>query len=265
MHMCLSASRLAFALLVLVLAAPLNAGSLPRKMPHRNTIRTILHDMKWPPDAAPHGVPASYDWSDGSAVVHRLDKVKRSILADYHAFTAWGQVYESIEGNPATNTRVQIRNLRAFVLSKSELRWFRAQSYPVVTGAMWREDFVGPPHHDADIRFEDGGGISVTVGNGYVFHFFPPERAPFDHSDVLGIWVSVQARLVVGDKNLPDDREKAKIVMNVGADLWPWMTGELAIAPEVGMGRFRYVTPYWRSYNMISLTPWQVRSFPPPL
>ena len=107
----------------------------------------------------------------------------------------------------------------------------------------------------ADTRKEKSGGISVTVGNGYNFHFYAPQRAPFHANRVAGIFTTVEARLIVDDTKLRDDRDRARILINMGCDLWETLSNELPAsqpAPEVGLGRFKYVTKNWQSFNMIS-------------
>jgi len=233
-----------------------------------NSIESVISDMKSPHDEKPHGVPDSYDWSQGPTM-HHLEKVNHATLNKFHALVAWGQAYEAAKGNPAKNARVQIRNIKAYVLSKRDQKWHLAQSYPIVDGASWREDMFMEINKPADMREEkDGGGISVMVGNGYNFHFFAPQRAPFQPKDVIGIFSTVEARLIVNNPKLPDDRDQARILLNVGCDLWKDLGNELPAgqaAPEAGMGRFKFVTKKWQAFNMITLTESQTRKYPPPV
>jgi len=76
-----------------------------------NFVDLIIDDSTLPHEGLPHGVPNSYLWATGP-VSH-----SESIPPEYHAMVAWGQVYEDVCGNPASNTRVQIRDIQAYRLS----------------------------------------------------------------------------------------------------------------------------------------------------
>jgi hypothetical protein len=119
----------------------------------------------------------------------------------------------------------------------------------------------------ADTRQETSGGISAVAGNGYNFHFWPRERALIDPADVEGIFVTVEARLVVDDADKIDDRTEARYLLNVGADYWldsdvGWQNG--ATNSGIGMGRFKYVEVEWKKFNMITLSRADVYKNPPP-
>ena len=87
-------------------------------------------------------------------------------------------------------------------------------------------------------------------------------------ASVAGVLVTTQARLVLDDPNGPDDRDQARYVLGVGADYWlslaaqwdQWKTNG-----DVGIGRFRYVTPEWQTYTMSSLDEAELRQNPPPV
>jgi hypothetical protein len=109
----------------------------------------------------------------------------------------------------------------------------------------------------------------VTAGNGYNFHFWNEGgRAPIDPTDVGGVFITAQARLIVGDRRKPDDRARARYVMSVGGDYWlnttaPW--DNFRTNGGIGGGRFKYVTSRWQAFNLITIPPNGVRQSPPPL
>ncbi len=231
-----------------------------------NSIDLIISDMALPHEGYPHGVPPSYDWAKGAV------SASQGIPQRFHAMVAWGQLYEDICGNPADNTRVQVRDIRAYVLSKKDNEWHLLQSSWRVVGAAYKESFVPPINRPGDMRKEPDGSISVKAGGGFNFHFYAPSRAIIDPGDVAAIFTSVQARLVVDDPSLPDDRERARYLLNVGADLWRNETVEYdkeENSPAVGMGRFRYVTTGWQSFNMLymegGINTSVLRRYPPPV
>lgn len=250
------------ALLLTAIAPLARAGQGAGPVP--TTIAAILDDMTLAPDAAPDGVPQSYDWADGAAHTHHLEDVPFSVLSRFHAMTAWGQVYPARGGNPATNLRVQVRNMRAFILRRHDMRWVQVQSAPRPIGALYAENMNGW-NRPADMRPEPDGGMSARIEPGLVFHFFPAQRAPFDPSDVVGVWTSYEARLIPDNPGGPDTRARARLIANSGADVWPGLSGDsTVIAPEIGTGRFRWLTGFWQVFSMTSLTEKQLRDHPPP-
>ncbi len=228
----------------------------------QTNLEELITDMTEAHEGRPHGVPLSVDWS----VAPRYGA--ESPPDTWDAAITWGQLYEWIEGNPALNTRVQIRDLEMYYLSKSDLKWHLLQSAKRVDGAAYVEDFQGDVNRPADIRMEEEGSISVTAGDGYNFHFWPREgRINFPRGDVKGIYTTVRARLIMDDPEGADDRNAARYVMGVGGDWWEslsavwdnWTTNW-----DMGIGRFRFVTEEWKSFNMISLPPDTIRKYPPP-
>ncbi len=228
-----------------------------------NSLETIINDMQLPHEGKPHGVPESHNWALGPRIGMGNDP------QSFKAMTAWGQLYEDAGGNPARNTRVQIRNIRAYVLSRADGQWHLLQNSSIVEGAAYREDFAYDSNIPADIRPEPDGGISATAGGGYNFHFWPPaSRAVIDPQDTAGIFVTFQARLVVDDPNQPDDRAQARYLLGAGGDYWLsqkavwffWKTNN-----DIAIGRFKYVTMDWQAFNMITLSAAEIRRDPPPI
>ncbi len=227
-----------------------------------NSIATIIDDMQPPHEEMPRGVPKSYDWAT-------KPRVGSNNWKQFKAMTAWGQLYEAHQGNPATNTRVQIKNIKAYYLSKSDGKWHLLQSSTKVEGAAYREDFTGDINKPADIRYESDSSVSVKAGNGYNYHFWPTTgRAAINPNDVRGMFTTVQARLVVDNPKKRDDRSKARYLLSMGGDYWlnltvewdNWKTNE-----DFGIGKFKYVTTKWQAFNMITLPPDQIRRNPPPI
>jgi hypothetical protein len=71
----------------------------------------------------------------------------------------------------------------------------------------------------------------------------------------------------VDDPDGVDDRADAKYLMSVGGDWWESMTAvwdNWTTNYDMGIGRFRFITPDWKGYNMISLPEEDIRKNPPP-
>ena len=155
-----------------------------------------------------------------------------------------------------------------YYLSKKDNKWHLLQSSVRVSGANYVENFAGDVNKPADIRIESDGSISTTCGSGYNFHFWPSSgRSKFPANEVAGCFVTVKARLVVGDKTKPDDRDKAKYLMSVGGDWWQSLTApwdNFKTNADMGIGRFRFITNDWKSFNMYSVPADTIRNNPPP-
>jgi hypothetical protein len=211
----------------------------------------------------PHGVPLSYDWANGPIISMGNNS------NGWHAITSWGALYEASEGNPATNTRVNVRNMRTFFLQKSTGKWLLLQNTSRPDGAAYVEDFAGDVNRAADIRTESDGTISATAGGGFNFHFYPQDRAAIDPNDIGGIVTVVEARLILGDLSRADDRSSARYLLSSGADYYPALTGgwpgNTDFNPGVALGKMKYVHEQWRSFAMTTLTRSQLESNPPPV
>lgn len=228
----------------------------------QTTLDEIIGDMTLPHEGLPHGVPAGYNWQAKPRIGAKEPN------PGWTAAIAWGQVYEWAGGNPATNTRIHIKDLAMYYLSKKDNKWHLLQSAVRVSGANYVEDFVGDVNKPANIRVETGGSISTTCGGGFNFHFWPNTgRITIPVNDVAGCFVTVKARLVVNDTSKPDDRDKAKYLMSVGGDWWQSLTApwdNFKTNADIGIGRFRFITSEWKSFNMYSVPADTIRKNPPP-
>jgi hypothetical protein len=223
----------------------------------------IAADMQGQNEGLPHGVPSSYDWATGPVISMGNNS------QGWQAITSWGALYESAEGNPASNTRVNIRNMRTYFLQKSTGRWLLLQNTSHPNGEAYVEDYAGDAHKPADVRTEPDGTISATAGGGYNFHFYPADRASINPWDIGGIVTIFEARLIVGDRNRPDDRSSARYLMSSGADYYPALTGgwpgSADFNPGVAGGKMKYVKTEWRSFAMTTISRSTLESNPPPV
>ncbi len=232
------------------------------------TAQLIYDDMHLDHEGYPHGVPSYYDFAQGPIIRNAEDTV-----GDFQAMAGWGQVYEAIEGNPSLNTRVELKNYKAYYLSKSDNKWHELSNIEVINeGAGYPEDFSDDTLHDAPadiMRFEPNGHVSTRPGSGYNFHFYTP-RTAINPSDIAQMVSSCEAKLILGNPNGVDDRHLAKFVLNIGNDAWRTMDAEFksdySNNHDMGMGRFKYITNEWQTFNFstnISLR--ELQENPPPL
>ena len=231
--------------------------------PPLNTVETIISDMEEPHEGRPSGVPASYGWALGPRVGAGNGP------GDFRAFITWGQIYNDAEGNPAENTRVEMRGMEAYVFSLEKREWLLLQEAERVEGAAYIENFVDDVNKPADVRYDDEDLVAVKLEDGYNYHFWPASgRVPIDPDDIGGIFTTIQARLVVDDPDVPDDREQARLLLSMGADYWLSLAAEWdqwTTNGDVGIGRFKYVTQKWQPFNMTSASADLLRQHPPPL
>ena len=241
---------------------------------HAQNAQTIINDMTLPPDAPLHGVPNSFSWASGAAQPQPIPVPAKNWKKQWwQAATAWGQVYIPVKGSKATNTRCQIRNLTTKLLLKSG-KWIMVQSSDAPQGAAFREDFANNESKDAGLRSEtaNGGGASFIVGVGpwadHNYHFWPKgERAVIDVDNVVGLYTSCEARLILDKPDGPDDRAECKNLLQMGADWWlnqstGWLPDWSANSGVGGM-RAKWVTPKWQTFNFCTLAPAAIRAHPP--
>jgi len=74
----------------------------------QSSVELIISDMQGKHEARPRGVPDNQEWAFTPRISMGDDP------GNWQAMIAWGQFYKPVDGNPATNVRVQIRNIKAY-------------------------------------------------------------------------------------------------------------------------------------------------------
>ena len=259
-------------ILALTLASGL-LGNVPVKIsdarcaggPARNlqTIQRLAADMRLSHESSPHGVPESYGWTKRPRLAMGNNPGK------FKSMVAWGQVYEAAEGSASNNVRVQIKDMRAYQLSRSDLKWRVLQNSRRVEGAAYREDFVNNANKKADQRTEPDGSISVKLSKNYNYHFWPAtSRVNINPSNIRGIVVTVFAKLIPDRIQARQDLSRARYVLNVGGDYWLSQTANwdnFKTNGEIGIGRFKYLTKNWQMFTMTTLSQPELMCYPPPI
>jgi hypothetical protein len=217
-------SLVAFSLLLIavVLTSPTQRQTAVNAEIPISSIETIISDMQPPHEGQPQGVPDAYDWSKGPRM-----GMGNQPRPNFNAMIPWGQLYGAVEGNSATNTCVQIRDLRAYLLDRRDHKWHLLQHCQRFEGAAYRADYQGNKSKPADIRKESDGSISVQVDRNYNFHFWCPMRVKIDPNPILGIFTTAQARLTVENPQKADDRKQSRYLLSIAGDYWlnvaaPW-------------------------------------------
>ena len=169
--------------------------------------------------------------------------------------------------NPAaSNTRVQVRAARTWVLSKSTGQWvLLAQG--TQSGSAYREDFAGDASWPMNVRAEPegvSGKLDFSAGRN-AWHFWNA-RGALDPNDIAGMYGSLEARLILDNPAGPDDRAfwSQHLLVGSGIDYWADLTAGWPNNHGASIGRFKLAGPEWRMYSTTTLTPAQLQATPPP-
>ena len=224
----------------------------------------LAHDMVGKHAGRMHGVPSNYNWAKRP----RVGVGNHPARHGFHAVSAWGQIYEDINGSPARNVRVSCRDISLWLLSRRTGRWRQANASKGVNGANYVEDFVGNASKPADLRDDPHGAVSATLGGGYNFHLYAlRERTVIDPEDVAGVVSVYSARVIKDDPAGPDERHLARYLASGGADYWldKYVGAEPGTVADVGIGKARYLGPDWLTLTMSTLPLRKLEANPPPV
>ncbi|MDO5083212.1 hypothetical protein EII34_07190 [Arachnia propionica] len=183
---------------------------------------------------------------------------------DWKALQPWIAIF-TLSDNQATNTRVEVSSIRAYILSKKTNQWELFEDHPT-SGGIFDEGYAHLPHVQADER-QDGGFTLVkppAADARQIYHSWGEPKALKDPSDIKAVHVRVFTRLVLDDPNGPDDRHLAKYALQVGADYYPevgstvndadlLMKGQGKWFPGVGISRAVQVTNEQRLTSFTTL------------
>jgi hypothetical protein len=230
-----------------------------------NSIDLVVSDMKGEHQARLDAVSPDCTW----CLRPRLNYGNDPSRGHYSVFQFWGIVYLEAGTEIPDNVRVEIRNIRAYYLSKRDSTWHVLQKDASMEGMNYPGDFKGNPI-PSNTRLEVDGSRSITMIKGYNYHFWPlkAQKVKIDTTDIGGIFTTYQARLILDDPKGPDNIGKAKFMAQSGGDYYlskPTGKGNPVDNDDVGMGRFKYLTPNWQSFNMHTLNEAEIRKNPPPL
>lgn len=215
----------------------------------------IANDMVGPNDALPHGVPDSWDWAN-DPVIHSGNNP-----GSRQAFTAWGQIYQTIEGGDISEVRLEVRNLTGYMLRKSDNSWVLLRTEVKPWGDNYTEDFGGPIQK-AVADSIPGGGIWAKPVAGYNYHFYWHTRAKIDTSDVAGFVVWFEGRVAsTGPKGKPS-LNQAKFLGSAGADYYP--DAKSYDAGAVAHGKMKFLTEKWQRCYMTTVSREVLKENPPP-
>jgi hypothetical protein len=234
-------------------------------------VDTLISDMREMNDHPLKDVNPKYGFSRGPGYV-----LAGTNTGGANFLLPWFVQFEG-EGNSARNTRVQIRNMRVFIKSRSDGKWSRlidSDSFSGIQCDQGSNYFHCP--QQAQVR-DDGGSASTLPLRNLNLHGWWGGREPVKQGNMSAIVVSLEARLVKEDENGTDDRAKAKYLLHVGADYYPSDASQNRILEAVGVSRSKLVSNDWQTFALTTLrdvglqepgggiTSSELRADPPPL
>lgn len=180
-----------------------------------------------------------------------LGKVAKLVLP-------WVVIFDGVD-HAASNTAVEIRNMRTYVKSRSVGKWVLRGGPASTTGLYYGKPSTNlPDRREVVVRKSSTSStISVPQDRGYFWHGWSSAgRSTIEPDDVAAVFVTVQARLVVEDTGKEDDVAKAQLGLQVGADyyLTPTNTYPEAYAPAVGVNRTKTITGDWQAFNFTTFS-----------
>jgi hypothetical protein len=237
-----------------------------------NSLDTIVADMRLKNDLTLRGYEQrTVGWYVGPGYNQMGNDPRSSNTADWfkkaypafindnymRAVLPWLVLFDG-EGHAATNTRVHVRNIRAFYKSRRTGQWI---SYGTSAGASGygtpkTDLFGGSLREDKRTNADGSVEIKPPADINYAWHgWWSLGRVTIDPTDIAAMFVTLQARLVVDDASRPDDRSRARLLVQVGADYYPDpSTGWPGANPAVATSRVKLVKNEWQSFNMTTFS-----------
>jgi hypothetical protein len=173
------------------------------------------------------------------------------------ALLPWLVIFDGVD-NRATNTRVHVRNMRAWYLSRATGQWRSLGLSPGVSGFNTGKATLVGGSIPEDKRTNSDGSVEVKPPSdpSYAWHgWWNNGRVSIDPTDIQAMLVTLQARLTVDSPAAGDDRSRSQYMIQVGADYyydqnWNWTVG----APGVGTSRSKLVRNEWQAFNLFTFT-----------
>jgi hypothetical protein len=161
----------------------------------------------------------------------------------YSAFVPWGQIFPQEGGAPVVPALIEVRDLRAYILSRRTQRWRLASRTDKIQGRLFLPNFDHNESVTAEVEFLPNS-TRVQLNPTRPFHFWPAQgRVAIDGADVGGIFVMFQSRMVAGTP------AEARYVVAAGGDYWKtpgshWQN--YTTNGDAGIGRFTIPSTKWR-------------------
>lgn len=260
-----------------------------------NTVDTVVNDMKLRNDLVLRGYEnQSSGWYVGPGHVMmgndprltntpswwKASNAGNVSSAWLQAMLPWVVIFDGA-GHSATNTRVQIRNFRAYYQSKASGQWVSLGSSAGVGGAVYGKSTLFGATSPEERRTNSDGSSEIRPPSdiNYAWHgWWSKGRVSINSSDIAALFVTLQARLVVDNPSRPDDRANARYLVQVGNDYYQDVaTNWRFIVPSSMTSRSKLVRNQWQAFSATTfsnvgaqepgggITEAAFRAAPPPL
>lgn len=233
-----------------------------------NSVDLIWSDMHDAPTGYPALMPAGFPQAKGGYI---RDIAQQGAWA---SINTWIEIEEA--GSPqsgcsasisrSTNTRVEIGYLHGWVLRNNGV-WEKIGSVKQATGGNaipgagilfeanrnCTDPIFGNTQQanptSSIVRTEDSGYLSAKPRYYYRMHKWVPAKTIANPREIVAVFGQVYMRLVLEDPNGVDDRDKAKFVAHVGADIKDsnnkYMSG-------TSVSKYKMITKDWQPISMLS-------------
>lgn len=237
-------------------------------MPYERIV-CALQSMYIPHEVRPNGVPDHYGWKNKPSVGMGTEPYASSLRSTWSGYRfekwrsmlSWFVVYEADGGNPAKNAAVEIGGIEMWYLSQADRIWRKLQSgiYPKWHGA-YSTNAVDKAKAKVISEKRSNNLVVIPTNQSMVHgglgHVETPWSKDPSRADLAAVFVSVKHRLVVRNPSAHDDRDKARLVVQAGADYYPFMGARVVdlnatSVPSIGLGRFLLADEHWRYSTMI--------------
>jgi hypothetical protein len=260
-----------------------------------NTIDTVVEDMEKVNDFVLRGYESQrYGWYVGPGETHMgnnpnfRNSAFWSTFGNNSAYTGrsakamlpWLSVFDGVDHN-TSNVAVEFRNMRAYVKSKSKGDWRLLGGPAKAMGINYGKPGTGQGQQGEIVVDTSDAGSVIRMGQDrrYFWHgWWDAGVKSIQPNDIAAFFVTVQARLVVADSSRGDERSKAQLGLQVGADYYLETDTDYGqIAPNIGISRTKKLTNEWQAFSYTTLsdvgkqvpgggiTESQLRAAPPPL
>jgi hypothetical protein len=285
----------ALAIVLFAAIGAAHAQDAPRATKPLNTLDTIVNDMKLRNDLPLRGYEhQTVGWYVGpgqnqmgndprtSNTPQWWRKAHKELVNDTYlkAMLPWAVIFDGA-GHAATNTRVQLRDFRAYYKSRASGEWKSYGTSPGLSGFSTPKStlFNGTIPENKRTNADGSVEIAPPASSGHAWHgWWDLGRVPIEPTDIAAVFVTLQARLVVDDARKPDDRDKARLLLWTGVDYYlDGKTNWTAPNPGAVASRSKRITSEWQAFNAMTfsdvgaqepgggITEAEFRRKPPPL
>ena len=160
--------------------------------------------------------------------------------------------------NSASNTRVQMRNMKLYIKSKSTGQWALFGTSPGLGGFNTPKATLFAGSEQENKRVNGDGSIEIKPPSNVnlAWHgWWNLGRVAIEPNDVDAVYVTLDARLTVDNTGIADDTNQAELGLQVGSDYYS-DTGSTwsSVNPAVALSRTKRITANWQSFNMMTFS-----------